>query len=123
MVDGVKNLDYSQRLRKLKLPSLEFRRFRGDLIELFKITHNIYDPLTTKSLFSSAIFPYTRGHSYKLQKKSTNTTQYLHFFSNRMIDTWNALPDDMVNAESVNCFKNMIDKHFHDIMYSTDINK
>ena len=41
MVDGVKNLDYSQRLRKLKLPSLEFRRFRGDLIELFKITHNI----------------------------------------------------------------------------------
>ena len=123
MIDGMRNLDYPQRLRKLKLPSLEFRRFRGDLIEAFKLTHNIYDPLTTQSLFSSAIFPYTRGHSYKLQKKFTNTTQYHHFFSNRIIDTWNTLPDVIVNADSVNIFKNKIDKHFQHIMYSIDLYK
>lgn len=48
---GMRNLDYEQRLQKLKLPSLEYRRIRGDLIELFKMTHNFYDPITTNSLF------------------------------------------------------------------------
>jgi len=28
----------------LKLPTLKYRRLRGDMIEVFKITHNIYDP-------------------------------------------------------------------------------
>jgi len=27
-----------------KLPTLKYRRLRGDMIEVFKITHNIYDP-------------------------------------------------------------------------------
>ena len=27
----------------LKLPTLKYRRLRGDMIEVFKITHNIYD--------------------------------------------------------------------------------
>jgi len=27
----------------LKLPTLKFRRLRGDMIEVFKIIHNIYD--------------------------------------------------------------------------------
>ena len=34
---GLKNLTYSERLQKLKLPSLNFRRVRGDMIELYKI--------------------------------------------------------------------------------------
>ena len=30
--------------RCLKLPTLKYRRLRGDMIEVFKMTHNIYDP-------------------------------------------------------------------------------
>ena len=37
----LKNLTYSQRLKKLKLPSLKFRRIRGDLIQAFKIINDI----------------------------------------------------------------------------------
>ena len=36
-IHSVKNLEYEDRLRVLKLPSLEFRRVRGDLIEVYKI--------------------------------------------------------------------------------------
>ena len=37
MLPTQKNLTYEQRLRTLKLPTLRFRRLRGDMIETFKI--------------------------------------------------------------------------------------
>ena len=47
---GMSELDYEKRMRVLDLPSLEYRRMRGDMIEVYKITHGLHDPLTTKSL-------------------------------------------------------------------------
>jgi len=37
LVIGVKSLPYCERLRKLKLPTLKYRRLRGDMIEVYKI--------------------------------------------------------------------------------------
>jgi hypothetical protein len=37
LVESIKHLNYEERLNKLDLPTLKFRRIRGDLIELFKI--------------------------------------------------------------------------------------
>ena len=49
---GMKDLSYPERLRKLKLPTLMYRRLRGDLIETYKILKPIYDsnvrPVLTK---------------------------------------------------------------------------
>ena len=42
IIPGLKDLTYEQRLEKMKLPSMCYRRLRGDLIEVFKYTHNIY---------------------------------------------------------------------------------
>ena len=39
---GKKNLSYHERLQKLK--SLEYRRIRGDMIEVYKMVHDKYDP-------------------------------------------------------------------------------
>ena len=64
----VQKLSYEQRLRKLKLPSLEFRRFRGDLIEVYKITHNLYDSQTINHLLPLFDDDRTRGHKFKLKK-------------------------------------------------------
>ena len=33
-VDSMKNLDYAERLQKLELPTLQFRRQRGDMIQV-----------------------------------------------------------------------------------------
>ena len=49
-IKGMKHLNYIDRLSALKLPSLEYRRMRGDLIETYKVLHEIYDPITTNSL-------------------------------------------------------------------------
>ena len=49
---GMKKLEYEDRLKALKLPTLEYRRFRGDMIETFKICTGLYDPTTTDTLFT-----------------------------------------------------------------------
>ena len=42
LVDGLHGLDYPKRMKKLDLPTLSYRRARGDMIEIYKHFH-IYD--------------------------------------------------------------------------------
>ena len=36
LVDGMKHMDYTERLQKLDLPTLQYRRERGDMIQVWK---------------------------------------------------------------------------------------
>ena len=118
---GTKHLSYEERLKFLGLPSLEFRRFRGDLIETYKICKGVYDPATTSSLFVTNSSDRTRTNGLKLTKRVTNSSQYQHFFTNRVINYWNILPTHVVNAKSTNAFKNYIDNFFKEHMYSVNL--
>jgi len=40
LIINLKNMSYINRLLHLKLPTLKYRRLRGDMIEVFKITHD-----------------------------------------------------------------------------------
>ena len=42
-VPSLKQLSYTDRLKKLKMPTLRYHRLRGDIIETFKIVNGIYD--------------------------------------------------------------------------------
>ena len=119
---GLHKLSYEERLRELDLPSLEFRRIRGDMIETYKILTNIYDPITTKSLLTVNKAS-TRSHSLKILKPRFNTNSFKYFFTNRVVNTWNSLPMDIVKAESVNSFKNRLDKHWGALKYCTNFMK
>ena len=50
MIPTLKNLTYPERLKKLKLPTLAYRRARGDMIEVYKIVTGTYDPKTTTNI-------------------------------------------------------------------------
>ena len=65
-----KNMEYNERLKKLKMPALKYRRMRGDMIEVFKIINGIYDPLTTVDMFELSTTYNTRGHSKKMKEKN-----------------------------------------------------
>jgi len=41
MLPGLHNLSYEERLRRIDLPSLLYRRLRGDVIETYKYLHGI----------------------------------------------------------------------------------
>ena len=118
IIPGLKDLTYEQRLEKMKLPSMCYRRLRGDLIEVFKYTHNIYK--LSDSLLELESRTNTRGHSYKLKKQRCNTTLRQHFFTQRIVDRWNSLPAEVAEAPSLNAFKNRVDLFMRDYMYSLE---
>ena len=120
-ISGMGHIEYESRLRALKMPSLEYRRVRGDMIEVYKILNNIYDPITTHSLLTIDKDRITRGHDFKLKKHSFKTEKLKNFFTNRVNNLWNSLPDQVVKASSVNNFKNKLDSHLHRYKYSIHI--
>jgi hypothetical protein len=67
LIPVFKVLSYVERLKKLKLPTLTYRRKRGDMIEVFKMTSGIYDT-SLPSLFKLSNNSRTRGHSKKLYR-------------------------------------------------------
>ena len=52
LVDGLHNYSYSERLRKLDLPTLLYRRERGDMLEVYKQFHT-YDKISISSSIST----------------------------------------------------------------------
>jgi len=120
-IKGISNLPYEERLKKIKLPSLEFRQRRGDIIQVFKIAHNFYDPVSTNTIFNFSSNSRLRGHNYKISKQHVNKSKYASFFSNRVINEWNNLPEYIVNAKTINEFKNLYDKHTVDTHYKINI--
>ena len=120
-IAGLQEISYEDRLKLIKLPSLEYRLLRGDMIQVFKIANNYYDPITTHSIFKFSSNSRLRGHNFKILKKSINKSKYSNFFTNRVVNTWNNLPYSVVNAKSINEFKNLIDKHFYDIQFKINL--
>lgn len=78
VIPGLKNFDYEKRLEKMKLPSMSYRRLRGDLIEVFKYTHGLY--MLEFSFLEKEVRTNTRGHNFKLKKHRCNTNQRQNFF-------------------------------------------
>ena len=56
-----------------------------------------------------------RGHSLKLFKPRCHKTVRQNFFSLRVVNEWNKLPQDVVDAPTINTFKNRLDRHWHDM--------
>ena len=67
LVKSVKHLPYPERLKKLGLPTLEYRRQCADVLQVFKILQGI-DNIDSDKFFTLSSYQATRGHSYKLYK-------------------------------------------------------
>ena len=109
-------MNYEERLESLGLPSLYYRRARGDIIEAYKYLHGIYKvdkcPLTLDTNPAS-----TRGHTLKLKKERCNKSSTQKFFRHRVVNLWNNLPEEIVSSPSLNTLKNRLDKHWSEYHY------
>ena len=115
MVPELRHLSYIDRLKRSNLTSLEDRRQRGDLIETYKIISGKENVKCDKffKMADSDLSSITRGNSQKLYKPRLNKgiLQRFNFFSIRVVNSWNKLPEDVISAKTVNSFKNRLDKH------------
>ena len=110
---GLENKD---RLKKLNLTTLETRRLRGDLIQMFKIVKgfdevNWFNNVVFKNIWSDSTAQQLRSHEFVVERQLVkNCDQRHNFFINRVSTFWNRLPRDVVNSTDINIFNNKIDK-------------
>ena len=105
MILGFSKLPYCERLKRLGLWSLEERRNRADLIEVFKMAKGL-SGIPMESMFELSTTKQLRGHELKLTKHRSKLEVRRHFFTERLVNRWNSLDHLTVNASTVNSFKN-----------------
>ena len=88
---------------QLKLPTLKYRRYRGDLIQVFKIINEIED-LKFEEFFTTTKIDSTRNSEHKLYVHFTKTKTSQFAFSNRIAPTWNSLLPCTKKATSLKIF-------------------
>ena len=118
LVDGFGNLEYSKRLRRLDLPTLVYRRQRGDMIELYK-HFTKYD----KETISSSFRPKSRTSArlnhdlqlHELRAKDGVCGVHHKSFYQRSTKMWNELDTTVVKSENINTFKNNLDDFWRDV--------
>ena len=108
LVRSCKNLSYVDRLKKLKLPSLAYRRIRADMIMTYKITRGYFLNFNCPALMPCPD-QRTRGHSWKLVTGINHRDCRKHFFSNRVVRYWNNLPEEVVDASDLAAIKALMD--------------
>jgi len=90
------------------------------MIEVFKITHDIYDTTVSLDLpFNERAN--TRGNNYKLQNHSFHYDLQKHFFSACTVNIWNSLPNSVVDACTVKAFKACLDKFWQHQLVKFDL--
>ena len=109
MIHGMRNLSYEDRLKRLNLHSLERRRVRGDMIEVFKWIKGFNKGDVSKVLIANEQNR-TRSNGFKLKKFRFKKEIGRYWFTNRVVDEWNRLNEHVVGAESISCFKSRLDK-------------
>jgi len=101
-----RHLPYSERLKRLGLPTLEFRRQFCDMVQVYKHL-SFYDKDTIPSKLISRARP-KRRHSKELLPNFANdgfNGPQTKSFYYRCVPTWNKLPREVVSAKSIKSFK------------------
>jgi len=81
---GLEHVPYEEKLSKLGLFSLEKRRRRGDLMNVYKYL-NCWSQRDMATLFSVVCGDRTRGNSHKLKRSAMNWTEFLHQYVKELL--------------------------------------
>ncbi|KFP31597.1 hypothetical protein N325_01431, partial [Colius striatus] len=113
MIRGLEHLSYEERLRELGLYSLEKRRLRGDLINIYKYVKSGCQEVRT-SLFSIVDSNRTRGDGMKLEHKKLLLNIRKNYFT--VMEQWHRLPRGVVESPSLEVFKTRLDMFLCDLI-------
>ena len=103
-------MSYKERLDRLGFLSLERRRLRGDLVEVYKIMRGT-DQLDSQYLFPKVGESKTRGPRFKVRGERYKSVQRGNSFTQRVVNVWNKLPEVVVEAGTILSFKKHLDSY------------
>ena len=83
------------------MPTLRYKRLRGDLIEAFKIINGIYDRDVPDYLFDLDQNTRTKGNDKNLKKKYSKLNIWKFSFTNIIVDISNSLSSEAIVAKTV----------------------
>ena len=122
MLPGLDGLSYKERLDRLGLFSLERRRLRGDLVEVYKIMRGI-DQLDNQYLFLKIGESKTEGYRFKVRGERYKSVQRGNFFTQRVVSVWNKLSEVVVEVGTILSFKKHFDSYMGKMRYGPNVNK
>jgi len=89
LAPALRDLSYVERITDLDLPSLYYRRARGDMIETYKHMSGIY---AVDAEYIKPDTSFTRDHSFRLKKERSMKHIRQQYYNNRILNSWNVLP-------------------------------
>ena len=104
-IKSLAHLTYPERLAALNIEPLELRRLKADLILYYKCFHDMVALPFNDYFQVSQHISQTRSGGNRLIVPLCSTNRFNNEFFNRCVNCWNSLPDDIVNANSINRFK------------------
>ena len=123
MLSNKRGRTYEERLESVGLTTLTERRARGDMIEVFRTMKgfnrvdkndwfHLRDPATSRATRSTVSVSNDVPEQRKdvLFKECVRLDTRKHFFTVRVIQEWNDLPDCVRNQKTINSFKNHYDE-------------
>ena len=115
-IKGLEGLPYGERLSELSLYSVQGRLLRADLIQYWKIFHDL-SCIKPVDMFTQPPHSGTRGHRFKIHVTHTALDMCKRSFSHRSVALWNGLPDSVVAAADLSTFKIALSRAIHDDLY------
>ena len=106
----MRDIPYERRLEMLNLHSLERRRLRGGLIEVFK-WYRCYTKGDVSRILRFSNQDRTRNNGFKIEKNRYKKEIGKNWFSNRVVGEWNGLSSQVVSARTIESFKRRLDRH------------
>jgi hypothetical protein len=120
-IRSFRKLGYTARLARLDLTTLEIRRQRVDLIQVYKTINNLETVTLCKLLVFTESNRALRGHKLKLSFDNFSSVDRNNFASciarrenflySRVVALWNQLPETVATARSLNAFKARLDEY------------
>ena len=111
LVPELRDLPYEERLKKLKLTTLEERRVRGDMIETYKIItkKEKVNPDKFFQMIPDPEFEGPRTRKKKIFKKFAKKEVRRCSFTMRVTNGWNGLSNEIISARKTSEFKARLD--------------